>query len=426
MERDTRRDPGGYFIIAQWYDTVRSALLMLEEQGGQGWWYLIVRVWREEALVCRFIDLVRRLEIEGPLLLDEKLDSLGPPLEPAIYLDAKIGDDTAVRLARESEGGRAVVVNLHPPNTTQAGTLPGIDVVRIVDTRRSRGLASTEIPEAVFDLARGLPTGTEPPEQRPLTPGSIPPMGAPQPGPVAPSAPVPGPSRTTDVPRMEPREEELEETAHPDAGEIVYGDEVHGDKVTAGNITNSMGVAIGPGAQTHVYLNSPEPETREQPRRFEAAFPKECHLGAEQKLWVAVMLPDAESPFGERADDHDIASTDEVGVPMPVDGRTGQLKAVDVEVTVTATGFRVEGASTKKLTVWPDGRLAKRWFQLEPDAPGEQEIHLEVCIDGRLLQEIDLTTTVYEPQKRARSLLNLSLTIASFGLTFTFAAGAGA
>lgn len=420
MERDTRREPGQHFVIAQGYHTVRDALLMLEERGGQGWWYLIVRVWSVDALVCRFADLGRRVQAEGVELLDRRLDALGEPLEPAAYVDASTSDSAASQLARRSESGLVVLMRPISPDITPSGSLPGIDVARVVDTSRTRGsLSAMSIPPSLFELAHETTAGAEPGsyDESPAIPNMIP---------SAPAAPAPSQSpRTGDVPRMEPREAEPEETAPGDAGEIVHGDEVHGDKVTTGNITNSTGVAIGPGAQSHVYINSPEPETREQPRRFEAAFPKECHLGVEQKLWVAVMLPDADSPFGERTADHDIAATDEVGVPMPVDGRTGELRAVDVEVTVTATGFRVEGASTKKLTVWPDGRLAKRWFQLEPEVAGEQEIHLEVCIDGRLLQEIDLTTNVYEPQRKARSLLNLSLTIASFGLTFTFAAGAG-
>src|SRR5690554_1689548 len=81
MSSQSRGEPGSQFIVLQGHQTVRDALLMLEAQRGQGWWYLIVRVFSEDAWICRFIDLVRRVETEGPGVFDTPLQALGAPLE---------------------------------------------------------------------------------------------------------------------------------------------------------------------------------------------------------------------------------------------------------------------------------------------------------------------------------------------------------
>jgi hypothetical protein len=179
----------------------------------------------------------------------------------------------------------------------------------------------------------------------------------------------------------------------------VEGDEIHGDK--------------------YVYVGSPPEKMESYPRRVEVAFPKECAIGKEQVLWVAVMLPEAESPFSSGAQQLDAS---DVNVPMPVDA-AGDVKPADIEVSVTATGFKIEGEQTKLLTVWPDGRTAKRWFQLEPEAAGEQTVRVELSMGGRLLDELSLSVHVFAPDERPARGLNLSLSVAIFSLSLSFAAG---
>ena len=185
-----------------------------------------------------------------------------------------------------------------------------------------------------------------------------------------------------------------------------------------GNVSGQVTVA---GGDVHIHHTAPtEEETRNQPRKFEAAFPKEAHKGVEEKLWVAVRLPDAPSPFGEK-EKSTVAETEIVNVPLPVDRKTGELKPIDVEVALTAPDFKIIGDRKKTLTVWPDGRTVKRWFVLEPTAEGAHEIMLEISHKGRLLTEIALEPRIYAPEKKARALLNLSLQIASFSLQVSFA-----
>jgi hypothetical protein len=135
------------------------------------------------------------------------------------------------------------------------------------------------------------------------------------------------------------------------------------------------------------------------------------------------MLPDAPSPFGDKEKPQAVAKGDEVMVALPVDSKTGELKPVEIEVSVTAPGFRVQGDSKKHLTVHPDGRTQTRWFLLEPVEAGKREILLELSQGGRLLQEIAVKTEVFSPEQKARSALNLSLKIATFSLQFNFATG---
>jgi hypothetical protein len=185
-----------------------------------------------------------------------------------------------------------------------------------------------------------------------------------------------------------------------------------------GDVSGQVTVAGGDVHIHHTKLT--EEETRNQPRKFEAAFPQEVHQGTEEKLWVAVRLPDAPSPFSEEKK-RVVAETEAVDIPLPVDRRTGELKPVDVDVNLTAPDFRIIGDSKKTLTVWPDGRTVKRWFVLEPLEEGSQEVMLEISHKGRLLAEIELQTHVYAPEKKARGRLNLSLQIASFSLQVSFA-----
>jgi hypothetical protein len=168
----------------------------------------------------------------------------------------------------------------------------------------------------------------------------------------------------------------------------------------------------------------PAEKAQAQMRRFEAALPQETQVGVEHKLQIAVMMPDAPSPFGDTDRPQATERTDDVPIALPVDRETGELKPVEIEVAVTAASFRIKGDSKKMLTVWPDGRTAIRWFLLEPEETGKQDVQIELSCQGRLLAEISVHTVVYAPEAKARPLLNLSLSIVSFRLNVSFAAGA--
>lgn len=278
--------------------------------------------------------------------------------------------------------------------TTEADKAEGAEID--LPTVAGADLPSTLREVEVFGAASGgkaappAPADEEKPEDEMLSPGRQ--RGAaPQASKLAPSPPVSEPGQ---APSREVK--------------VSVGGDVSGQVTVA-------------GGDVHIHRAGPEQvETRDQPRKFEAAFPQEVHKGTEEKLWVAVRLPDAPSAFAEEQESK-TSETDAIPIPMPVDNQTGQLKPVDVEVAVTAMGFRVIGDSKKTLTVWPDGRTVKRWFVLEAIEEGPQEIMLEISHQGRLLAEITVGSRVYTLEKKPRALLNLSLQIASFTLQFSFA-----
>ncbi|MBN1121324.1 MAG: hypothetical protein JXJ17_09600 [Anaerolineae bacterium] len=164
-----------------------------------------------------------------------------------------------------------------------------------------------------------------------------------------------------------------------------------------------------------------EKEKKQQDRRFEAAFPHEVHQGKEYKLWVAVMLPDAPSPFSaeEKAVLSDDTSKDAAPVGFEVDPKTGDLIPAKLDVTITGDGFEVLGEATKVLTVQPDGQTTKRWFLVRAEEEGPQQVLIEISQEGHLIKELTVEAAVFAVQKKPQGL-NLSLRIAAFSLSLTF------
>jgi hypothetical protein len=365
------------FILRPGAETLREAVAVLNERDGRDWWYLLVDVGRRgELLAVRFADLIERILDEGPMVFHRSLMDFGPPLVPAAVVDASASRATIERLAAANPNG--LVVLAEGGQRGEASHILG--VINIRETRHIPDLEAptlSELAAASEDVHVAMrPSAGAPPEPEEEAP----------PSPASPAAPEPKPSTTVEGDLV--------------AGDKrVEGDEIHGDK--------------------YVYMGSPPEKTESFPRRVEAAFPQECATGKEQVLWVAVMLPEAESPFSSVSQHLDAS---DVSVPMPVDA-AGDVKPADIEVSVTATGFRIEGEQTKLLTVWPDGRMAKRWFQLEPETAGEQSIRVELSMGGRLLDELSLSTRVFALEERPARGLNLSLSVAIFSLSLSFAAG---
>jgi hypothetical protein len=375
------------FILRPGTETLREAVAALHERDGHDWWYLLVDVGRRgELLAVRFADLIARILDEGPLIFNRSLMDIGPPLVPAAVVDASASRSTIERLAAANPNG--LVVLAEGGQRDDASHILGV-----INIRETRNVPDPDVPtlselaeesEGIREAAVGPSAGAPPEPKEEAAAPAVPPAAPPAP---APAAPEPQPATTVEGDLVT-------------GDKRVEGDEVHGDK--------------------YVYLGSPPEKTTSFPRRVEAAFPQECELGKEQVLWVAIMLPEAESPFASGSRNRD---TRDVSVPMPVDAVTGDVKPADIEVSVTATGFRIEGEHTKLLTVWPDGRTAKRWFQLQPEADGEQTIRVELSMGGRLLDELSLSARVFASEKRPARGLNLSLSVAVFGLSLSFAAG---
>jgi hypothetical protein len=190
------------------------------------------------------------------------------------------------------------------------------------------------------------------------------------------------------------------------------GDYVEGDKVIGGDEVH--------GNKTVIF--NPEKEKKQQERRFEAAFPHEVHQGKEYKLWVAVMLPDAASPFSEdeKAKLSADTSKDAAPVDFEVDPKTGDLIPAKLDVTITGDGFEVVGESTKVLTVHPDGQTAKRWFLVRAEEEGPQQVMVEISQGGHLIKELTVEAVVFAEQRKPQRMLNLSLKIAAFSLSLSF------
>lgn len=350
------------FIVVPASQTLRDALALLTEQNGQEWWYLVVERGNGGYLAARFSNLRERLKAEGSDLLDSPLTTLeGSELPEAVIIGWGLTADEARKVAQSHVSGIAVVV-------WNGAVLGLVDVGR---TRQAMAFGEASMSEmASASSSQGLARHAAPPP------------------------PSPAPATGLQL-----------------------------DSLSVGDVGGNVNVAGG-DIVTHVHNYAPTPdETRDQPRRFEAAFPSEVHVGVDERIYVAVLLPDAPSPFGLEPDEKPKAteSSEEVAIAMPVDRATGQLRKVDLDVTVTATGIKTEGQSTKTLTVWPDGRPAIRWFQLEPQAAGSQTISIEIEQDGSLLTEIELQTTVVDPQAKPRSALSRVFAVIASPLGLQFA-----
>jgi hypothetical protein len=370
--------PANSYVAVRGDRTLLEALYALQAEDGREWWFLIVELGERRYLAARFGAFRERLAAQGEALLALPLRDVGDPLVPVEVVDRGVDLSLAERRAERSPAGLVIVLEAGGPPAGIAGVL---------SVGGTRDAPSFDGP-SLLALA-GLPdTGF----------GGAVEEAAPE----APAAAEPGRSTTK-------RREEADRIA-----------------VGIGGSVESGGQVIVAGDDVNIYTAPPDEETRVQFRRFEAAFPQEVHLGVEEKLFVAVLLPDRPSPFTGVIRPQSTGSTDEVPIPTPVDARTGRLKPVDIEVSITTTGFKVKGDTVKSLTVWPDGRTAMRWFLLEPEEAGRQQIMIELVYNQRLLDEITLEAEVFRPEARARRLLNLSLSVVAFNLQFSFGLGPAA
>ena len=158
------------------------------------------------------------------------------------------------------------------------------------------------------------------------------------------------------------REESAEEEASPSlsADAKAADEETSGDiKVTVGGDVSAGGTITVAGRDIIYNLLPPEKQTKEQQRRFEAAFPHEVHREETYDLWVVVAHPDT-PPFFR--DDQEANIVEEkpdsaVAIEFEVDRSTGELKPAEVEVQVTGDGFEIVGDSSKLLTLTSAGFL---------------------------------------------------------------------
>jgi hypothetical protein len=395
--------PTNQYLVVRGDQTLYEALHELQAQGGREWWFLVVDLGGQRYLAARFSDLRERVASEGEAVLDLRLRDLGAPLSPAHFVYRQTDLVYAEQLAAQSPASLAIVLESGDDlSSTLAYGEPLIRVAGVLSVGGTRG--AVENGPSLFDLVEvgdTLPEGGADfeeyaKEDEPTTP--TPPM--------APPAPATSErKRARETPRVE-------KEAKPIDVEIGGSVESGGQVIVAGDDVNI------------VYTSPPDRKTRDQYRRFEAAFPPEVHLGVEEKLFVAVLLPDASSPFGDVIKPQATSRTEAVAISTPVDEATGELLPVDIEVSVTTTGFTAKGGKAAKLlTVWPDGRTATRWFMLEPSEVGKQEILVELTHKGRLLDEIVLEAEVFQPERKARRLLDLSLRVISLNLQFSFALG---
>jgi hypothetical protein len=374
-----------HFVAARGDDTLRHVLTRLVQQGGQAWWFLVVAVGEPPRYrVARFSELRSLLEGQAAAAADRPLADLGAPLEAAHAVDPAMPLADAERLAAESASGAVIVVEA----AWRPGQAPRVlGVVSVRETRSGLDLGAAPL----ADVLNSLP----PPAPAPASKGEA----------AAPPQAVEG-SAPPEEDDKEEREREIEVRID---GSVSAGGEVN---VAGGDIV------------TNVYVTAEEKRTQPQDRRFEAAFPHEVDVAEEYRLWIAVLLPDAPSPFGadQQAKLLEDTADDAVPVAFDVDAATGKLKPVELDVTVTGDGFEIVGQAAKKLTVWPDGKLSKRWFLLRASRPGVQRALVEITQEGRLLQEFTVEATAVARRPAARGALNVSLKVATFNLSFSFSA----
>ncbi len=411
---DLLRHAASRFILMDGDRTLYDALMALLHAEGQEWWFLVIRLGPHRFQAARFEALRARISREGDDLLRLPLCEVGAPLVDVAVVDQAADEDSVYDLAAENAVGVVVVVD------SLAAGEP--EMLGVVQSGVTRGLLDLDTTGSIFSLAgidvRGGLTGATPLEQEKAEtskkePLPAPPAGSDQPRPQT----IPGAGERPPTTKIEG---DLVGGDKVIEGDVVSGDKVEGDKVTIGDVTGSV-VSVGDGTTINVMMPGEREETREQLRRFEAAVQREAHVDDEIELQVAVLLPDAPSPFG--AKERVAGAAGAVGVAMPVDRKTGELKPVDLEVSITAPDFTIIGKDTKTLTVWPDGRTEIRWFMLKAKEEGKGDIRVEVSYEGRLIDQMRLSVEVFSPQRKARGLLNLSLNILSLSLQLSFAAG---
>lgn len=261
--------------------------------------------------------------------------------------------------------------------------------------------------------------GGAPDQPAPAPPPAPPRMAAPRPAPAAPAQAEKEAAAREDAPPMPSSKKEapppgtsigsLRTEGDFVAGDkSVAGDEVHGDKVLGDKVTHH-----------HYEIKTDTPlETREESRRFEAAIPQQVLTGDEFMLSTAVMLPGAPSPF---AVTEVRTQGSERTVALPVNPVTGKTEALDLEVEISSADCDIIGASKKVLTVYPDGRTEVLNFHLQARKPGVQKVIIEINYkNGRRIYEYVMETEAFDPKRKPRAAMNLSLTIASFSLALSF------
>ncbi|NDJ53261.1 MAG: hypothetical protein GYB68_09280 [Chloroflexi bacterium] len=366
--------PAHRYLMFEGDVTVGEAIQTLYDHQGAEWWFLVVKLGAEDFVVTRFVALRDRLEEEGANLLNVPLKEVGAPLQQAAVVKDSEELDAAQDLAYESEAHIAIVVEYVP--FVGPGEVKGLINV---GGQRATGFAEGK---TLYEMAgvEGASVG-----------GAVPPP---------------------------PKADEKPST--------------RSGNVSVGDISGSTGVAIGDGASVNVYntvVQGPaEDSLTEQSRRFEAAFPQEVKQADTALLYVAVMLPDAPSPF-EGADDGTVTeNTGDVAVPVLVDGETGELKETNLEVAVSSTGFKLRDKSSKSLTVYPDGRTTQVRFIMEAEKPGTHQVFVELLYEGRMIAEIMIDSTVFSEEEVKEveaqgKKLNVALKVAGFGLSLSFGAG---
>ncbi len=475
------------FVVAHGNQTLYDAVQLLKEQGGQDWWYLIVDIGaRFRFLATRFSDLRDRVEAEGSLILNTMLRDVGPPLFSVHLVDLGTNLPYALNLASENPNGLVVVVEMAKERRrTPTGSLSPLNVIGVLSLSATR--SAVDMSKPPLDKLVEKLTPPPAPDVFDTAPVSVPlesladvdtdlqqafresigdvekaveeaaePELPSQPAPLSKMAPAPlavdelpavergemQPSTGAEAPVEDAKRKSAKEGEEPRARrEMAPPAAASGTAAPAGAglvgspfLDVSVGGDVKEGGEVNVAgrdvnitkINAfQEKEKKQQDRRFEAAFPYEVHQGKEYKLWVAVMLPGAPSPFSdeEKAALSDDTTRDAAPVDFEVDPKTGDLIPAKLDVTITGDGFEVIGEATKVLTVQPDGQTTKRWFLVRAGEEGPQQVMIEISQDGHLIKEMTVEAAVFAEQKKPQGL-NLSLRIAAFSLSLTFGVAA--
>ena len=415
------------FVVAKPKDSLRAALAELESRGGQEWWFLIIFDDETGMLWAAPFTAFRPLIEDDPTLLDRPLIDVDLPVLQVESISPETDLAIAYEKAADNQRGVvAVAVGNMSPDFSDAEDFRILGIIH-AGTRQAM---VTPGGGSLFDLLASS-----------LAPNS-PPVPKMEPA-----------SRSKNIPDLEPqesmrsREATREETGSSD--EVAFEEmmleeapplastdvDLEAEEEAAEEINVSVGGDVSAGGTITVAgrdivynILPPEKQTKNQDRRFEAAFPREAHRDETYDLWVVVALPDAPPFF---TDDQEANIVEEkpdspVSVEFEVDRSTGALKPAEVEVQVTGDGFEIVGPTKRILTVNPDGTPDKRRFLAKAVETGEQRLIIEFMQDGKLLKEMTIAAEVFAPDKKPAGALNLSFQVAIFGVTLSFAAGGAA
>lgn len=412
------------FVVAGGEDTLRTALAELETRGGQEWWFLVVMVTGSgELLAAPFSAFTEPLE-EDPDLLDRPLCDLGYPLSDVRWLAPDTDLPLAYAAAADNRHGLVVIAE---------GALEAEHDFRVLGVIHAGTRQAMVAPggRSLFDLLAGptLPGSPPVPKMEPARRGPEP-VGA-EPEEMR-SSREEVRSKSGELEGSILKESMLEEASPPASMESASADEVEeaaeSINVSIGGNVSAGGTITVAGRDVIYNVLPPEKQTKEQARRFEAAFPREVHRGETYDLWVVVALPDAPPFFTDEQEANIVEEKPDspVSVAFEVDRATGTLKPAEVEVQVTGDGFEILGDTSRLLTVHPDGTPDKRRFLAKALETGTQRLIVEFMQDGKLLKEMTIAAEVFAPDKKPAGALNLRLQVAIFGITMSFAAGGAA